>query len=72
MVVLWHLCPVPNRSMESPVVLLPDAPSLDEDVADSSNWQETVDPETLAELGPREVDRQAVIYGNWTTGRSSP
>ncbi|XP_072553649.1 rho guanine nucleotide exchange factor 11 isoform X3 [Paramormyrops kingsleyae] len=59
-----------RRSMESPVVLLPDAPSLDEDVADSSNWQETVDPETLAELGPREVDRQAVIYELFTTESS--
>ncbi|XP_048826817.1 rho guanine nucleotide exchange factor 11 isoform X2 [Brienomyrus brachyistius] len=59
-----------RRSMESPVVLLPDAPSLDEDVTDSSNWQETVDPETLAELGPREVDRQAVIYELFTTESS--
>lgn len=51
------------RSVEFPVALLPDAPALEEDVVDSHNWQETVAPQVLATLCPREVDRQAVIYG---------
>lgn len=44
--------------MDTPVPLLPD-----EDVIDSQNWQETVEPHVLASLTSREIDRQAVIYG---------
>ncbi|KAK6291921.1 hypothetical protein J4Q44_G00377060 [Coregonus suidteri] len=55
---------------ESPVALLPDAPALEEDVVDSHNWQETVAPQVLATLCPREVDRQAVIYELLTTEAS--
>lgn len=59
MCVLLRVC----RFEESPVALLPDAPALEDDVVDSHNWQETVAPQVLASLCPREVDRQAVIYG---------
>lgn len=45
------------------MALLPDAPALEEDVIDSHNWQETVEPHVLASLTSREIDRQAVIYG---------
>ncbi|XP_055756977.1 rho guanine nucleotide exchange factor 11-like isoform X2 [Salvelinus fontinalis] len=55
---------------ESPVALLPDAPSLEDDVVDSHNWQETVAPQVLATLCPREVDRQAIIYELLTTEAS--
>ncbi|XP_064787464.1 rho guanine nucleotide exchange factor 11-like isoform X5 [Oncorhynchus masou masou] len=55
---------------ESPVALLPDAPALEDDVVDSHNWQETVAPQVLATLCPREVDRQAVIYELLTTEAS--
>eukprot|EP00063_Salmo_salar_P036890 XP_014011725.1 PREDICTED: rho guanine nucleotide exchange factor 11-like isoform X4 [Salmo salar] len=55
---------------ESPVALLPDAPALEDDVVDSHNWQETVAPQVLASLCPREVDRQAVIYELLTTEAS--
>ncbi|KAJ8358259.1 hypothetical protein AAFF_G00020000 [Aldrovandia affinis] len=37
------------------------------DSGEVQNWQETVDPQTLLALGPREVDRQAVIYELYTT-----
>ncbi|XP_055794169.1 uncharacterized protein LOC129865410 isoform X2 [Salvelinus fontinalis] len=59
-----------RKSMEFPVALLPDAPALEEDVVDSHNWQETVAPQVLATLCPREVDRQAVIYELLTTEAS--
>uniref|UniRef100_A0A8C8CMH0 Rho guanine nucleotide exchange factor (GEF) 11 n=1 Tax=Oncorhynchus tshawytscha TaxID=74940 RepID=A0A8C8CMH0_ONCTS len=55
---------------ESPVALLPDAPALEDDVVESHNWQETVAPQVLATLCPREVDRQAVIYELLTTEAS--
>lgn len=45
------------------MALLPDAASLEEEVGDGQNWQDTVPPQLLATLSPREVDRQAVIYG---------
>lgn len=45
------------------MALLPDAAALEEEVCDSQNWQDTVPPQLLATLSPREVDRQAVIYG---------
>uniref|UniRef100_A0A8C9T8B7 Rho guanine nucleotide exchange factor 11 n=1 Tax=Scleropages formosus TaxID=113540 RepID=A0A8C9T8B7_SCLFO len=56
-----------SRSIESPVALLPDAPALEEDISEVHNWQEMVGPEILAAIGPREVDRQAVIYELFTT-----
>uniref|UniRef100_A0A674C510 Rho guanine nucleotide exchange factor 11-like n=1 Tax=Salmo trutta TaxID=8032 RepID=A0A674C510_SALTR len=59
-----------RRNVEFPVALLPDAPALEEDVVDSHNWQETVAPQVLATLCPREVDRQAVIYELLTTEAS--
>ncbi|KAI5085247.1 rho guanine nucleotide exchange factor 11, partial [Silurus meridionalis] len=59
-----------RRSVDTPVVLLPDAPPLEEDVVDSQNWQETVDPHTLLSLSSREIDRQAVIYELFTTEAS--
>uniref|UniRef100_A0A8C2GYM3 Rho guanine nucleotide exchange factor (GEF) 11 n=1 Tax=Cyprinus carpio TaxID=7962 RepID=A0A8C2GYM3_CYPCA len=58
------------RMVDAPVALLPDAPALDEDVIDSQNWQETVEPQVLASLSSREVDRQAVIYELFTTEAS--
>uniref|UniRef100_A0A9J7ZUV0 Rho guanine nucleotide exchange factor 11 n=1 Tax=Cyprinus carpio carpio TaxID=630221 RepID=A0A9J7ZUV0_CYPCA len=59
-----------RRMVDAPVALLPDAPALDEDVIDSQNWQETVEPHVLASLSSREVDRQAVIYELFTTEAS--
>uniref|UniRef100_A0A673FZM6 Rho guanine nucleotide exchange factor (GEF) 11 n=1 Tax=Sinocyclocheilus rhinocerous TaxID=307959 RepID=A0A673FZM6_9TELE len=50
--------------------LLPDAPALDEDLIDSQNWQETVEPHVLTSLSSREIDRQAVIYELFTTEAS--
>ncbi|KAJ8268711.1 hypothetical protein COCON_G00113180 [Conger conger] len=41
--------------------------ALDEDGGELQVWQEMVDPQTVAALGPREVDRQAVIYELYTT-----
>uniref|UniRef100_A0A673CEC2 Rho guanine nucleotide exchange factor (GEF) 11 n=1 Tax=Sphaeramia orbicularis TaxID=375764 RepID=A0A673CEC2_9TELE len=55
------------RSMDSPLALLPDAVGLEEEVCDGQNWQETVPPQLLATLSPKEVDRQAVIYELFTT-----
>ncbi len=54
------------RLLDAPLALLPDAPALDEDVIDSHNWQETVEPHVLTSLSSREIDRQAVIYGTHT------
>lgn len=51
------------RSVESPLALLPDSVALEEEVCDGQNWQDTVPPQLLATLSPREIDRQAVIYG---------
>ncbi|KAK2913288.1 hypothetical protein Q8A67_001687 [Cirrhinus molitorella] len=51
-----------RRIMDAPVPLLPD-----EEVIDSQNWQETVEPHVLASLTSREIDRQAVIYELFTT-----
>ncbi|XP_053349910.1 rho guanine nucleotide exchange factor 11 isoform X2 [Clarias gariepinus] len=59
-----------RRSMDTPLVLLPDAPLLEEDVVDSHNWQETVELHTLNSLSSREIDRQAVIYELFTTESS--
>uniref|UniRef100_A0A8C4GJ80 Rho guanine nucleotide exchange factor (GEF) 11 n=1 Tax=Dicentrarchus labrax TaxID=13489 RepID=A0A8C4GJ80_DICLA len=59
-----------RRSVDSPLALLPDAAALEEDVYDSQNWQDTVPPQLLATLSPREVDRQAVIYELFTTEAS--
>ncbi len=50
------------RSVDSPLALLPDTAALEDEV-DGQNWQSTVPPQLLATLSPREVDRQAVIYG---------
>ncbi|TKS93032.1 Rho guanine nucleotide exchange factor 11 PDZ-RhoGEF [Collichthys lucidus] len=59
-----------RRSIDSPLALLPDAAALEEEVCDSQNWQDTVPPQLLATLSPREVDRQAVIYELFTTEAS--
>ncbi|KAM9836629.1 rho guanine nucleotide exchange factor 11 isoform 1-T1 [Aulostomus maculatus] len=59
-----------RRSMDSPLALPPDAAALEEEVCDGQNWQETVPPQLLATLSPREVDRQAVIYELFTTEAS--
>uniref|UniRef100_A0A3B4T6H5 Rho guanine nucleotide exchange factor 11 n=1 Tax=Seriola dumerili TaxID=41447 RepID=A0A3B4T6H5_SERDU len=56
-----------RRSVDSPLALLPDAAALEEEVCDGQNWQDTVPPQLLASLSPREVDRQAVIYELFTT-----
>nr|XP_043876845.1 rho guanine nucleotide exchange factor 11 isoform X2 [Solea senegalensis] len=56
-----------RRSVDSPLALLPDAAALEEEVCDAQNWQDTVSPQLLATLSPREVDRQAVIYELFTT-----
>jgi len=58
-----HVCVCDCRSVDSPLALLPDAAALEEEVSDGQNWQDTVPPQLLATLSPREVDRQAVIYG---------
>ncbi|XP_068443470.1 rho guanine nucleotide exchange factor 11 isoform X3 [Clinocottus analis] len=59
-----------RRSVDSPLALLPDAAALEEEVSDGQNWQDTVPPQLLATLSPREVDRQAVIYELFTTEAS--
>ncbi|XP_059210834.1 rho guanine nucleotide exchange factor 11 isoform X2 [Centropristis striata] len=59
-----------RRSVDSPLALLPDAAALEDEVCDSQNWQDTVPPQLLATLSPREVDRQAVIYELYTTEAS--
>uniref|UniRef100_UPI0037E8A71F rho guanine nucleotide exchange factor 11 isoform X2 n=1 Tax=Semicossyphus pulcher TaxID=241346 RepID=UPI0037E8A71F len=59
-----------RRSVDSPLALLPDAAALEEEVCDGQNWQDTVPPQLLATLSPREVDRQAVIYELFTTEAS--
>ncbi|XP_072543404.1 rho guanine nucleotide exchange factor 11 isoform X1 [Salminus brasiliensis] len=59
-----------RRSVDAPLALLPDAPALEEDVVDVQNWQDTVEPHTLASLSSREIDRQAVIYELYTTEAS--
>ncbi|XP_078132779.1 rho guanine nucleotide exchange factor 11 isoform X5 [Sander vitreus] len=59
-----------RRSMDSPLALLPDAAALEEEVFDSQIWQDTVPPQLLATLSPREVERQAVIYELFTTEAS--
>lgn len=51
------------RSIESPLALLPDCVALEEEACEGQNWQDTVSPQLLAMLSPKEVDRQAVIYG---------
>uniref|UniRef100_A0A3Q3LZS1 Rho guanine nucleotide exchange factor (GEF) 11 n=1 Tax=Mastacembelus armatus TaxID=205130 RepID=A0A3Q3LZS1_9TELE len=56
-----------RRSVDSPLALLPDAAALEDEVCDTQNWQETVSPQLLTTLSPREVDRQAVIYELFTT-----
>ncbi|XP_032438285.1 rho guanine nucleotide exchange factor 11 isoform X6 [Xiphophorus hellerii] len=55
------------RSVDSQLALLPDAAVLEDEVCDGQNWRDTVPPELLATLGPREVERQAVIYELFTT-----
>lgn len=52
-----------GRSVDSPLALLPDAVALEEELSDGQNWQDTVPPQLLATLTPKEVDRQATIYG---------
>ncbi|XP_031706950.1 rho guanine nucleotide exchange factor 11 isoform X5 [Anarrhichthys ocellatus] len=59
-----------RRSVDSPLALLPDAAALEEEVSDGQNWQDTVPPQLLATLSPREVERQAVIYELFTTEAS--
>ncbi|XP_076580787.1 rho guanine nucleotide exchange factor 11 isoform X2 [Chaetodon auriga] len=59
-----------RRSVDSPLALLPDAAALEEELCDGQNWQDTVPPQLLATLSPREVDRQAVIYELFTTEAS--
>ncbi|XP_035377029.1 rho guanine nucleotide exchange factor 11-like [Electrophorus electricus] len=59
-----------DRSVDTPLALLPDAPPLEEDTVHCQNWQETVEPHTLASLGSREIERQAVIYELFTTEAS--
>ncbi|KAK1797357.1 hypothetical protein P4O66_008727, partial [Electrophorus voltai] len=59
-----------RRSIDTPLALLPDAPPLEEDTVDCQNWQETVEPHTLASLSSREIERQAVIYELFTTEAS--
>ncbi|XP_034086309.1 rho guanine nucleotide exchange factor 11 isoform X3 [Gymnodraco acuticeps] len=59
-----------RRSMDSPLTLLLDAAALEEEVSDGQNWQDTVTPQLLATLSPREVERQAVIYELFTTEAS--
>lgn len=50
--------------MDYPLALLPDPVALEEEVAcEAQNWRDTVSPQLLAMLSPKEVDRQAVIYG---------
>ncbi|XP_054882538.1 LOW QUALITY PROTEIN: rho guanine nucleotide exchange factor 11-like [Poeciliopsis prolifica] len=56
-----------RRSVDSQLALLPDAAVLEDEVCDGQNWRDTVPPELLATLSPREVERQAVIYELFTT-----
>ncbi|XP_043952792.1 rho guanine nucleotide exchange factor 11 isoform X6 [Gambusia affinis] len=56
-----------RRSVDSQLALLPDAAVLEDEVGDGQNWRDTVPPELLASLSPREVERQAVIYELFTT-----
>ncbi|XP_014903920.1 rho guanine nucleotide exchange factor 11 isoform X3 [Poecilia latipinna] len=56
-----------RRSVDSQLALLPDAAVLEDEVSDGQNWRDTVPPELLATLSPREVERQAVIYELFTT-----
>lgn len=35
----------------------------EEGAGEAQNWRDTVSPQLLATLSPKEVDRQAVIYG---------
>ncbi|KAM9424101.1 rho guanine nucleotide exchange factor 11 [Pholidichthys leucotaenia] len=56
-----------RRSVDSALILLPDAAAQEEEVSDSQDWQDTVPPQLLATLSPKEVDRQAVIYELFTT-----
>uniref|UniRef100_A0A665WWK6 Rho guanine nucleotide exchange factor (GEF) 11 n=1 Tax=Echeneis naucrates TaxID=173247 RepID=A0A665WWK6_ECHNA len=59
-----------SRSVDSPLALLLDTVALEEEVCDGQNWQDTVPPQLLSTLSPREVDRQAVIYELFTTEAS--
>ncbi|KAK1802480.1 hypothetical protein P4O66_022149, partial [Electrophorus voltai] len=59
-----------EMSVDTPLALLADAPPLEEDTVHCQNWQETVEPHTLASLGSREIERQAVIYELFTTEAS--
>ncbi|XP_077444278.1 rho guanine nucleotide exchange factor 11 isoform X2 [Stigmatopora argus] len=59
-----------RRSTESPLTLMPDAGAPEEEAYGRQNWQETVPPQLLAALHPREVERQAVIYELFTTEAS--
>ncbi|XP_057711965.1 rho guanine nucleotide exchange factor 11 isoform X2 [Corythoichthys intestinalis] len=59
-----------RRSMESPSTPLPDSGAPEEESCERQNWQETVPPQLLATLNPREVERQAVIYELFTTEAS--
>ncbi|KAK1784341.1 hypothetical protein P4O66_019095 [Electrophorus voltai] len=61
-----------EMSVDTPLALLPDAPPLEEDTVHCQNWQETVEPHTLASLGSREIERQAVIYGKTANVSCSP
>ncbi|KAM4714008.1 rho guanine nucleotide exchange factor 11 [Anableps anableps] len=56
-----------RRSVDSQLALLPDAAVLEDEVCDGQNWRDTVPPELLATLSPKEVERQAVIYELFTT-----
>ncbi|XP_066579186.1 rho guanine nucleotide exchange factor 11 isoform X2 [Amia ocellicauda] len=61
-----------RKSIDSPVSMFPEnlLPHLPEDDPDTQNWQETVGPDILSTLEPREIDRQAVIYELFTTESS--
>ncbi|KAK1784270.1 hypothetical protein P4O66_003706, partial [Electrophorus voltai] len=61
---------IKTGSVDTPLALLADAPPLEEDTVHCQNWQETVEPHTLASLGSREIERQAVIYELFTTEAS--
>ncbi|XP_038148571.1 rho guanine nucleotide exchange factor 11 isoform X3 [Cyprinodon tularosa] len=56
-----------RRSVDSQQALLPDGALLEDEVCDGQNWRDTVAPELLATLSPKEVERQAVIYELFTT-----
>uniref|UniRef100_A0A8C5GLH2 Rho guanine nucleotide exchange factor 11-like n=1 Tax=Gouania willdenowi TaxID=441366 RepID=A0A8C5GLH2_GOUWI len=59
-----------RRSVDSPLALLPDSAVLEDEVSEAQNWQDTVSPQLLLSLSPREVERQAVIYELFTTEAS--